>query len=182
MTSASVQRMHHAQPVTADLLRRVCGHFVTGVTVITSGLGERAAGATVNSFTSVSLDPPLVLFCLHDQSRLRGVVEETGAYAVNFLEGRQEKLAHAFAGRDTANIKDVAHHDSATGVPVLSEALTFLSCLLVDAFDGGDHTIFLGKVVELGVPRYNRDPLIFFRGSLGALEEEPHDAHPIVDG
>ncbi|HZR50242.1 MAG TPA: flavin reductase family protein [Streptosporangiaceae bacterium] len=182
MSTADIERLHQAGPVTADLLRRVCGHFVTGVTVVTSGLGEGSVGTTVNSFTSVSLEPPLVLFCLHNKSRIRDVIEDTQAYVVNFLEGRQEKLAQAFAGKNTANVKDVAHHSSAVGVPVLSEALAFLVCQQVNAFDGGDHTIFLGKVVELGAPRPHLDPLIFFRGSLGALEDQPRGIHPIVDG
>ncbi|WP_326599913.1 flavin reductase family protein [Streptomyces sp. NBC_01803] len=182
MTPASTQAPHQVKPVEGRTLRDVCGLFVTGVTVITAGMGEEAAGTTVNSFTSVSLDPPLVLFCLHNDSRLRPVVESTGAYAVNFLAGRQERVARAFAGKDTAAITDVAHHSSVTGVPVLSDALAFLSCRLVNTFDGGDHTIFVGEVLELGVPRQSQEPLIFFRGFLGALEEEPRGVHPIFDG
>ncbi|WP_079032068.1 flavin reductase family protein [Streptomyces specialis] len=182
MTPTDTQAPAQVNPVAGRTLRDVCGLFVTGVTVITSGTEEAAAGTTVNSFTSVSLDPPLVLFCLHNDSRLRAVVESTGAYAVNFLSGRQEKLARAFAGKSTAAITDVAHHASVTGVPVLSEALAFLSCRLVNAFDGGDHTIFVGEVVELGVPRQSQEPLIFFRGFLGSLEEEPHGVDPVFDG
>lgn len=182
MAPSDTQELQQAGPVDAKMLRNVCGLFVTGVTVITTGTGEQAAATTVNSFTSVSLDPPLVLFCLHKESRLRAVVEETGVYAVNFLAGQQEPLAWKFAGKGTASVQEVPHHDSATGVPVLSDALAFLSCRLVNAFDGGDHTIFVGEVVELGVPRRNQDPLIFFRGSMGALEEEPVGAHPFYDG
>ncbi|MGK5530968.1 flavin reductase family protein [Streptomyces sp. URMC 129] len=182
MTAADTQAPQQARPVAGRTLRDVCGLFVTGVTVITSGTGEAAAGTTVNSFTSVSLEPPLVLFCLHNESRLRSVVETTGAYAVNFLASHQEKTALAFAGKSTAAITDVAHHASVTGVPVLSDALAFLSCRLVNAFDGGDHTIFVGEVLELGVPRQSQEPLIFFRGFLGALEEEPRGVHPIFDG
>ncbi|MGK5530969.1 flavin reductase family protein [Streptomyces sp. URMC 129] len=182
MTTTDPEALHRAKPVEGRTLRDVCGHFVTGVTVITAGRGETAAGTTVNSFTSVSLEPPLVLFCLHNESRLRPVVQGGGAYVVNFLSSHQEKLARAFAGKSTAAITDVAHHASVTGVPVLSEALAFLSCRLVNAFDGGDHTIFVGEVVELGVPRQAQEPLIFFRGFLGALEEEPRGVHPIFDG
>ncbi|MFD3932358.1 flavin reductase family protein [Streptomyces sp. NPDC058614] len=182
-TQPQTRRPHRAVgPVDGKLLRNVCGLFVTGVTVITSGTGEEASGATVNSFTSVSLDPSLVLFCLHKDSRLRQVVEETGAYAVNFLTGRQEQVAWAFAGRQTATLQSVDHHLSATGVPVLSEAMAFLSCRLVNAFEGGDHTIFVGEVVELGVPCADQEPLIFFRGSMGSLEEEQRATHPIFDG
>lgn len=179
---ADMMALHQAEPVEGKILRNVCGLFVTGVTVVTSGLDDRVAGTTVNSFTSVSLDPPLVLFCLHKGSRLRPVVDGCRAYVVNFLSGRQERLARAFAGKDTAAIHDAELHRSATGVPVLNEALAFLSCKLVDEFEGGDHTIFLGEVVELGMQRQNQEPLIFFRGSLGSLEDEPAGVHPIFDG
>jgi flavin reductase (DIM6/NTAB) family NADH-FMN oxidoreductase RutF len=182
MTAPSTEALHQPEPVEGRLLRNVCGLFVTGVTVITSGAEGSSEGTTVNSFTSVSLDPPLVLFCLHKESRLRAVVEESGSFVVNFLSGPQEPLARAFAGRGTAAITDVKHHRSADGMPVLSDALAFLACRLVSEFDGGDHTIFLGQVVELGVPREHQEPLIFFRGSLGALEEEPRGVHPIFDG
>jgi flavin reductase (DIM6/NTAB) family NADH-FMN oxidoreductase RutF len=170
------------QPIEAKLLRSVCGLFVTGVTVITSGAGGRSAGATVNSFTSVSLAPPLVLFCLHKESRLRLVVEESGMFVVNFLAGQQVRLAWTFSKRDSAAIQDVAHHRSEAGMPILTEALAFLACRLVNEFEGGDHTIFVGEVVELGAPRENHEPLIFFRGSMSALEDEPVAVHPIWDG
>jgi flavin reductase (DIM6/NTAB) family NADH-FMN oxidoreductase RutF len=181
VTSLSQSR-DSTQPIEPKLLRGVCGLFVTGVTVITSGAAGRSIGATVNSFTSVSLDPPLVLFCLHKESRLRLVVEESGMFVVNFLAGRQERLAWTFSKRDTAAIQDVAHHHSAAGMPILSEALAFLACRLVNEFEGGDHTIFVGEVVELGAPRENHEPLIFFRGAMSALEDEPSAVHPIWDG
>jgi flavin reductase (DIM6/NTAB) family NADH-FMN oxidoreductase RutF len=179
---AAAMTLHQAQPIEGKTLRKVCGLFVTGVTVVTSGAGGRSMGTTVNSFTSVSLDPPLVLFCLHQESRLRPVLEESGMFVVNFLAGQQESLAWAFAGRDTAVIEEVANHRSVGGTPILSEALAFLACRLVNDFEGGDHTIFLGEVIDLGISRPNQEPLIFFRGSLGALEDGPRGVHPIWDG
>jgi 3-hydroxy-9,10-secoandrosta-1,3,5(10)-triene-9,17-dione monooxygenase reductase component len=164
------------QPVESSALRCVCGHFVTGVTVITCGLGDDETGTTVNSFTSLSLDPPLVLFCIHNQSRLLPVVARSEAFVVNFLSAHQERLATAFAGKRRAPLSEVPHGHSATGAPVLSEALAFLSCRLVNTVEGGDHAIIIGEVVELGAPHQNREPLIFFRGSLGRLEDEPHGA------
>lgn len=178
----SQHSVHQADPIEPRTLRNVCGLFVTGVTVITTGVDGRAAGTTVNSFTSVSLDPPLVLFCLHTASRLHEVLRESGGFAVNFLSGRQERLARAFAGKQTADFSEVAHHRAGPGVPVLSEALAFLACRTVDEFAGGDHAIILGEVVELGVPRHGQDPLIFFGGALSTLEEEPRPHHPIFDG
>ena len=109
------------------------------------------------------------------------MVQHTGAYAVNFLAGQHQRLARAFAS-DSAAIHSVASHPSVTGVPVLSEALAFLSCRLVDEFEGGDHVIFLAEVAELGVLRQNREPLIFFRGALGALENDPMAGNSIWDG
>ncbi|MCT4356192.1 flavin reductase family protein [Streptomyces sp. Je 1-79] len=163
---------HETQPIDPRALRRVCGLFVTGVTVITTAADGHAEGTTVNSFTSVSLDPPLVLFCLHRQSRLRKVLVESGGFTVNFLAGRQEKLARAFAGRQPDGFQDVPCHDGQTGLPVLSEALAFLTCRTVDIHDGGDHDIIVGEVVELGVPEQGGDPLIFYAGALGTLDGE----------
>ena len=179
MSVPVTQPSQEPQQIDGRMLRNVCGLFVTGVTVITSGVDGWCDGTTVNSFTSVSLDPPLVLFCLHKQSRLCATVARSGLFVVNFLAGRQEKLARAFAGKQTATFGEVAHHRSARGVPVLTEALAFLACELVNEVEGGDHTIFLGKVCELGIPRHNAEPLIFFRGSLGALEHEPVAIPPI---
>jgi 3-hydroxy-9,10-secoandrosta-1,3,5(10)-triene-9,17-dione monooxygenase reductase component len=78
-----------AQRIEGGLLRDICGLFVTGVTVVTSVADGRPVGTTVNSFTSVSLDPPLILFCLHKQSRLRRALAESEMFTVNFLAGRQ---------------------------------------------------------------------------------------------
>lgn len=173
----SVTSTPHASPtaqpvVDGTALRRVCAHFATGVTVITTGEPGRAAGATVNSFTSVSLEPPLVLFCLHRRSRLGPELTRSGGFVVNFLTRRQEPLAWAFAGRASANVTDVAHHWSAAGLPILRGALAFLACRLADEYPGGDHSIFLGEVVELGAPGRNEDPLVFYRGAMRTLEDE----------
>jgi 3-hydroxy-9,10-secoandrosta-1,3,5(10)-triene-9,17-dione monooxygenase reductase component len=182
VTIPVTQPSSEAQQIDGRLLRNVCGLFVTGVTVITSGVDGRSDGTTVNSFTPVSLDPPLVLFCLHNESRLRPVVKESGLFVVNFLAGRQQRLAKAFAGKQTAAFHEVEHHRSVGGVPILSDALAFLACAIVNEFEGGDHTIYLGEVREVGVPGHNQDPLIFFRGSLGALEHEPGGMPPIWEG
>ncbi len=168
----------HARSIDASALRRVCAHFATGVTVITTGENGDSAGATVNSFTSVSLDPPLVLFCLHLRSRLRPVVRRSSGFVVNFLTRRQERLASTFAGRESARIQDVAHYRSGGGLPILSEALAFLACGLRAEYEGGDHTIFLGEVLELGVPGRHEDPLIFYRGAMRALDYEQRDIYP----
>ncbi len=178
----STQPVRELSSIEAGTLRKVCGLFVTGVTVITSGADACAAGTTVNSFTSVSLDPPLVLFCLHKDSRLAPVVEEFSTFAVNFLASPQAHIAWAFAGRNTAVVQDIPHRLSSGGLPILKGALAFLACRVVNIVEGGDHSIFLGEVEELGLAPDVRDPLIFFRGQLGALEDDPRATHPIWDG
>ncbi|MFF8280738.1 flavin reductase family protein [Streptomyces lateritius] len=159
-------------PVDGRALRDVCGKFATGVTVITSGTGQDAAGTTVNSFTSVSLDPPLVLICLHRNSRLLPVVHRSGGFVVNVLTQQQRGPAWAFAGRESARIEDVPHHRSEAGLPVLSEALAFLDCRLIAEYDGGDHAILLGEVAELGAPAADEEPLIFFQGAMRELDRD----------
>jgi 3-hydroxy-9,10-secoandrosta-1,3,5(10)-triene-9,17-dione monooxygenase reductase component len=166
------------QTIDATALRRVCAHFATGVTVITSGTSGDAMGTTVNSFTSVSLDPPLVLFCLHVRSRLRPLVRQSSGFVVNFLTRRQERLASTFAGRESARMDSVAHQRSVGGLPILSEALGFLACGLRAEHEGGDHTIYVGEVLELGAPGKHEDPLIFYRGAMRALDYEHTDIYP----
>lgn len=170
------------QPIDGRLLRDVCGLFVTGVTVVTSMAGNQPIGTTVNSFTSVSLNPPLVLFCLHRQSRMCRPLAKSQQFAVNFLAGQQEPLAWSFASKETAAIPDDAYRRCRSGMPVLTDALAFLACRLADVFDGGDHVIVLGQVTDLESPRKDHDPLIFYRGSLSALEHQPLASHPIWDG
>ncbi|MHC0432248.1 flavin reductase family protein [Streptomyces sp. O3] len=165
----SLTRTLERQPVEPLSLRRVCGLFTTGVTVVSTGPSGRAEGTTVNSFTSVSLEPPLVLFCLHKQSRLHDLLRESGGFTVNFLSGRQQPLARHFAEKRSDVFEGVPHHFTADGLPVLSEALAHISCTTVDVHAAGDHDIVIGEVVELG-HRHGEDPLIFFDGSLGPLQ------------
>ncbi|WP_328881289.1 flavin reductase family protein [Streptomyces sp. NBC_00299] len=159
-------------PVDGRALRTVCGNFATGVTVITTGGPEDGAATTVNSFTSVSLEPPLVLFCLHRQSRLRPALQRSGGFVVNFLTRSQAGLAWKFAGRESARLAEVPHHRSTSGLPVLTEALAFLECRLADEYDGGDHAILLGEVTALGTSTEETDPLVFYKGAMRVLDTD----------
>ncbi|MEU9857931.1 flavin reductase family protein [Streptomyces sp. NPDC047974] len=171
MTSVTPAALRPAAPIEGRQLRTVCGNFATGVTVITSGLGDEGAGATVNSFTSVSLDPPLVLICLHENSRLLPVIRSSGGFVVNLLTLRQAPVAWAFAGRATARLDETPHHRTGNGLPVLDEALGHLECRVAAEYDGGDHTILLGEVVGLAAPAEEEEPLVFFQGSMRELGE-----------
>ncbi|WP_406386814.1 flavin reductase family protein [Streptomyces sp. NBC_01618] len=148
----------------------MCGRYPTGVAVITcQGKDEEPVGVTVNSFTSVSLDPALVLFCVHRESRALAALQASGAFAVNILASDQAHLCRAFARRDTAEFDDLPHGPGATGSPVLGDSLAYLDCRLHTTFQGGDHEIVIGEVVDLSLLR-EEQPLTFFRSAHPRLE------------
>ncbi|WP_329242039.1 flavin reductase family protein [Streptomyces canus] len=153
--------------VDPQALRSVCAHWATGVTVITTGTG-RTVGLTVNSFTSVSLDPALILVCIHKDSGELPVFRRTGAFAVNILAADQEELCRSFASRHTRHSVEADTRPGITGVPVLSDALAYLECRIDREVDGGDHVIVIGEVIDLAVQR-EEGPLTFFRNTFHRL-------------
>jgi flavin reductase (DIM6/NTAB) family NADH-FMN oxidoreductase RutF len=154
--------------IDATEFRRVMGHFSTGVAVVTTRTGEgRPCGLTVNAFTSVSLDPLLILICIEREADSHACISEAGVFAVNVLdEDRGESLARRFA---TWGIEDkfrgVAYRPGDTGAPVLEDALAWLDCRVAEALPGGDHTIFLGEVLAAGAREGT--PLVYYRGGYG---------------
>lgn len=148
----------------ARTLRDVMGRFVTGVAVITADSDGEQVGLTANSLTSVSLDPPRVLFCVGHRSRTGRLIRAAGAFAVNILSREQKQICRRFAGPCEDRFRGGGTVARATGAPVLDEAIAYVDCRIVDVFDGGDHAIVLGEVEEAGVLR-DAEPLTFFRGS-----------------
>lgn len=144
-------------------LRRVCGTFLTGVTVVTTRSAAGPLGVTVNSFTSVSLEPPRVLFCLASRSRLRPALAQSGVFAVNVLAEDQSQVCRAFASRDGDRFAGVLHASGVTGAPVLVGALATLECAVSQVVLSGDHVVVLGDVVRADVLR-DALPLTFYRG------------------
>jgi flavin reductase len=156
-------------PPTADgaVLRAVLGRFATGVTVVAAG-GEEPRGMTANSFTSVSIEPPLILVCANRNASICQAVLDSGSFAVSVLSARQEHLARYFA--DHSRPRGAAEFGSVdwspaprTGAPVLHGALAWLDCALAASYDGGDHAIFLGSVLASGFGDAH-DILLFFGG------------------
>lgn len=146
--------------------RDVVGAFPTGVTVVTA---PGPAGLTTNAFSSVSLDPPLVLVCFDNGSRTLAAVRACGRFAVNVLRAGQEELAAVFASKRVAEEKFAAvTHTVEHGVPVLDDALAWLACDVVELVDAGDHTIGIGRVYALEAS--DGDPLLFFRGAYRAID------------
>ncbi|MFJ8636318.1 flavin reductase family protein [Streptomyces sp. NPDC093568] len=154
--------------VDPQALRSVCANWATGVTVITSGSTERTTGLTVNSFTSVSLDPALILVCIHNDSGELPVLRRTGAFAVNILAADQEELCRSFASRHTRHTAKADTRPGISGVPVLSDALAYLECRIEREVDAGDHVIVIGEVIDLAVQR-EEGPLTFFRNTFHRL-------------
>jgi 3-hydroxy-9,10-secoandrosta-1,3,5(10)-triene-9,17-dione monooxygenase reductase component len=154
------------------VLREVCGHFVTGVTVVTTATEDGPAGVTINSFTSVSLTPPLVLFCIHEQSAIWAAVRRSGRFAVNILAEDQAELCRTFARRSTARFTEGSSRTAVTGSPILADALAYLDCEVTSAHRGGDHWIVVGEVLDTAVLRGGR-PLTFFRRNHPRLERLP---------
>ncbi|MDH2430750.1 flavin reductase family protein [Sphaerisporangium sp. TRM90804] len=148
-------------------LRDALGQFATGVAVVTTATprGERA-GVTVNSFASVSLDPPLVLWCLSLRSPSEPVFRRAGRFVVNVLAADQDHLSQRFATPMPDKFAGVETH-LADGLPVLAGTVAFFACRTLTAHDGGDHRIFLGEVERFG--RCEGEPLVFHSGRYRAL-------------
>ena len=155
--------------------RRVVGRFATGITVVTTvlpGSGQKHA-MTANSFTSVSLDPVLVLFCADKTARFHDAVLQSGTWAVSVLGRRHQQVSRQFAvrGRDLDTQFDGVEHSPGeiTGAPVLEGALAALECRTVSTTDAGDHTVVVGEVLGLSEPDPYGEPLLYFDGRYRAL-------------
>ena len=147
--------------------REACGCYATGVAVMTAvdGLG-RGIGVTVNSFSSVSLDPPLVQFSLDRGASTFHVFEKADRFAVNVLARDQEEISNRFA--DRSDFDGLVHEQWGRGCPVLRGCLATIGCEGYATYDGGDHLIILGRVswIEAEGPG---EPLLFFRGGYGTF-------------
>jgi len=139
--------------------RRATGQFASGIVVVTTATGH---AMTVSAFTSVSLDPPLVLFCAEKIARFHDAVLEAGSWAVSILAEDDEKTARWLATRGRpldGQLDGLAHRPGpATGAPVLGSALAVLECRTEAVHDGGDHSIVVGRVIAVAGPRDQADP------------------------
>jgi 3-hydroxy-9,10-secoandrosta-1,3,5(10)-triene-9,17-dione monooxygenase reductase component len=155
--------------------RQVLGHFCTGVTVVTAvettPEGRKApTGFTAQSFTSVSLAPPLVAMCPGAQILSWPAIRDAGVFCANILAHDQEALCRRFATRGVDKFEGVGWRPShATGSPVLEGALAWVDARIEDIHEAGDHLIVVGRVVDLDVAREG-SPLLFYRGGYGRFE------------
>jgi flavin reductase len=147
--------------------RAAVGGFATGVTVVTTAGEGHGYGMTANAFSSVSLDPPLVLVCVITPSEGSNHITRNQCFAVNVLSASQEPLSRYFASRDRPRgqdaFRDVPHRTLVSGSPILDGAVAYMDCRLHASHEAGDHMIFIGEVVQLGLDP-DGEPLLFHGG------------------
>ena len=149
----------------------------TGVTVVTSGQGERTEGMTANAVISVSLEPLLLLVSVHKAARLNPRIKEEGYYAVSILAADQEGLSRLFASPERSSglpaMNSLGGGYGVTGAPLAAGALAAIECELEEVYPGGDHELFLGRVVAVHMGDRRKGPLVFHEGSYPPLGSAP---------
>ena len=160
-------------------LRNVLGTFVTGVTVVTTRAADgKAYGVTANSFSSVSLDPPLVLWSQSASSSSHAAFRDTDHFAVNILADDQVHLSNHFAKSQDDKFSGIAHSDGIAGAPVLHGAAAHIECVKVATYPGGDHVVYLGRIER--ITQGSRRPLAFGQGRY--MVPYAHDLGPMALG
>jgi len=157
-------------PIEKNELRRVMGHFATGVTIITTvSAAGQIHGLTANAFTSVSLEPPLLLISVDKKAESYPSFEESKVFTVNILSDSQEALSRKFAVTGTDKFTGVAYRSGGNGAPILYGVIGHIECRLYATYDGGDHTLYLGEIME--AETREGKPLLFYRGGYRALSD-----------
>ena len=157
-------------PIDKDQFRRILSSFASGVTVVTTiDREQRPHGLTATAFTSVSLDPPLVLVCIDKQTETYPHFALAGLFAVNFLALEQRDISQRFAKHGGDKFSDTAWHRGGLGVPILGGTVGHVECRIIRAHDGGDHTIYVGEI-EAG-DAGDGPPLLYFRHAYRRVED-----------
>jgi flavin reductase (DIM6/NTAB) family NADH-FMN oxidoreductase RutF len=155
--------------IEAAHFRQVLGHYATGVTIITALDEGKPYGLAANSFTSVSLDPPLVSFCAAHTSSTWPHIRAASHFCVNILGDHQEELSRLFAVSGADKFASIGWKRASTGAPVLEDVLGWLDCTIEAEHEAGDHVIVVGRVHDLDVA-HEGHPLLFFRGGYGRFD------------
>lgn len=155
--------------VTGDQFRDVMGRFASGVTVVTTSNDGRLDGFTATSFSSVSLDPPLVLVSLARDAACHRTFANGTCFAVNILAAHQSDLSVRFSTDVGDRFEGLPYETWVTGAPVLGGVLAAIDCRLHAVHDGGDHSILVGRVERLGPVAGDAEPLLYYRGAYQTL-------------
>jgi 3-hydroxy-9,10-secoandrosta-1,3,5(10)-triene-9,17-dione monooxygenase reductase component len=154
--------------------RDIMGRFTTGITVVTVQESGILHGMTVNSFTSVSLKPLLVLVSLDKGAKTTEMLHRTGWFTVNILTVEQLDIARRFSenGNEGHRFLGIDYYLSDVGTPILQNTLAYVTCSVRDVIDGGDHTVFIGEVTDIERDNDNKKPLLYYRGNYTSIEDQ----------
>ena len=160
----------------ARQFRDVLGRFASGVTVVTAISGGAPVGLTCQSFSSVSLNPPLVVFIPAKTSRAWPAIQRSGKFCVNFLAADQAELSNQMAAKGADKFAGVSWSPApVTGSPLVHDTLAYVDCQIQSVHEAGDHYVVIGRVLDLGVADEdagNDQPLLFFRGKYATVDAE----------
>lgn len=162
------EELEHVGAPTFDAahFRVVVGHFCTGVVIITGMSDDGPAGLTAQSFVSVSLDPPLVAFAPAKTSQSWMSIRGSGAFCANILSDEQEEVCRVFATSGADKFSSVGWKPGRTGSPILNDVVAWVDCEMQAEHEAGDHTIVVGRAVDLDSST-RASPLLFYRGGFG---------------
>ncbi|MBI3741421.1 MAG: flavin reductase [Chloroflexi bacterium] len=159
----------------SNLYRQVMRRFATGVAILTVRDGDHLHGMTANTFTSVSLDPILILVCIQRVNETHQHVTRVGHFALNILSANQRELAQRFAKQSPMPAEpfgDILYHRENTGAPILDDCIAYLDCRVVGSHEAGTHTIFIGAVQAAGFgSARDAHPLLWFAREYVDLEK-----------
>lgn len=164
MTTHTTLHMDAVDPL---VFRRAMGNFATGVAVVTALWNGEYHGMTMNSLTSVSLDPCMLLVCAKRGSATGAAAAGSGEFVVNLLAAEQKELSARFVGAFEDRFSEVDIETTATGTPMLAGALAHIGCEVVDIHPAGDHDIIVGKVAFCR--NHEGQPLVFYKGEFGSF-------------
>ena len=167
LQNSSIEMSHKDRLSDTRSLRNLFGCFASGVTIISSGIKSQIHGMTANSFVSVSLDPPLALISVAHSTTMHSVLKKNKQFGLSILRNDQAHIATHFAGRPMEGYQPEFSHKGG-GVPVLQEALAWMTCAVTESFDVGDHTLFIGQLMDCNYQE-EIDPLLYFNGKYAAL-------------
>ena len=155
--------------VSRDDFRRAMSNFAGGVTIVTARCSDgQMRGITVGAFSSLSLDPPLILICIDKKASIHDHLRLNAPFAVNILAEAQEDVSRRFASKEPDRFSGLDYSTGAAGAPLIQGSLALIECAVVNIFPGGDHSIFVGEVKATDVDLNGR-PLTYFRGAYSAL-------------
>ena|ERR1051326_4932939 len=161
--------------ITRDEFKQTFSRWASGITIVTTRREGGIHGMTASSFSSLSLYPPLIMIAVDKRTRTHSRIEEQRAFGVMILRLGQEEISNrgaGFRGEEGNYLIDVPHHEEVTGAPILDECSAWMDCSLYASHDGGDHTIYVGKIEATGC--HEGEPLLWFgRGYRGLAEEAP---------